>query len=73
MLRTRLGWDCPVENPQVMIAQKQVPGCFGKVSGGDFYCLDIRKEKKGTKYQCIVHFNIKNHSEKIYCGTPSKL
>ena len=55
--KQKLGYDCPGD-------------CLGKV-GGDFYCLDIRKEKRGTKYQCIVHFNIKNHREKIYCGTPA--
>ena len=68
--KTRLGWDCPVENPQED-STKAGPGCFPYFSDDDFYCLDIRKEKRGTKYQCIVHFNIKNHREKIYCGTPA--
>ena len=55
-LKDKLGWECPGD-------------CVGHL-GSDFYCMDIQKTKKGTKYQCIVHFNIEKQSEEIYCGTP---
>ena len=60
-LKKFLGWDCPSDST-----------CEGVMdAGGKFYCLNIQKEKKGTKYQCIVHFNIDRQNEEIYCGTPT--
>ena len=60
-LKKKIGWDCPSDST-----------CTGVVdSAGEFYCLDIRQDIKGKKYQCIVHFNIEKHTEKIYCGTPA--
>ena len=67
--KTRLGWDCPVENPQEDNT-KAGPGCFPHFSN-NFYCLAIQKEVKGKKYQCVVHFNIEKRKDKIYCGTPA--
>ena len=57
-LKELLGWDCPSEST-----------CEGVATSG-LYCLNIKKEKKGTKYQCIVHFDIESQNEEIYCGTP---
>ena len=58
ILRKKLGWKCPGDH------------CQGYVDSGDtWYVLDIRKEVKGTKYQVIVHFNIKDKNESIYCRT----
>ena len=65
--KQRLGWDCPTEKQE----SDKSEGCFSNFSDHDkFNCLDIRQKKRGTKYQCIVHFNIEKHTEKIYCGTP---
>ena len=60
-LEKKLGWDCPSDST-----------CTGVVdSAGEFYCLDIRQDIKGKKYQCIVHFKIVGQTDKIYCGTPA--
>ena len=57
-LKKKLGWDCPSDH------------CRGYVDAHKtWYVMDIRKEVKGTKYQVIVHFNIENQSESIYCRT----
>ena len=61
-LKTKIGYDCPSE---------ATCSVFTDTTGNEFYCFNIQKEKRGTKYQCIVHFNIKRHREKIYCGTPA--
>jgi len=57
-LKEKLGWDCPSDH------------CRGYLDAHDkWYVMDIRKEVKGTKYQVIVHFNIENQDESIYCRT----
>ena len=58
-LEKKLGWDCPSDST-----------CTG-VATSEFYCLDIRQDIKGKKYQCIVHFEIVGQTDKIYCGTPA--
>ena len=61
-LRNKIGYNCPSE---------ATCSVFTDSTKDKFYCFDIRKEKRGKKYQCIVHYNIKRKRDVIHCGTPS--
>ena len=61
-LKKKIEWDCPGD---------QCFGSVGKQQGKDkFFCVDIRKEVMGTKYQVAVHFDIEKQADTIYYGTP---
>ena len=61
-LQKKIGWKCPGDHCQGYV--DSAPD-----DSSDWYVMDIRKEVKGTKYQVIVHFDIKKQRESIYCRT----